>query len=155
MKTTPGVASAQIARALGKVVLQGFYNFSDAPRLNRVYDRGRMRFVRFVTLALALFVFGSVAPAQTSATKKEAAPAKSSAKSTDKKTADKTAPSGGLIDINSAGAAELKTLPGIGDAYSAAIIKNRPYANKTQLKSRNVIPSGTYEKIKDKVIAKQ
>lgn len=71
-------------------------------------------------------------------------------------TADKTAPApAGLTDINSASAAELKALPGIGDAYSAAIIKNRPYANKTQLKSRNVIPAGTYDRIKDKVIAKQ
>ena len=65
------------------------------------------------------------------------------------------APTGALIDLNSASVAELKTLPGIGDAYAAAIVKNRKYANKTQLKSRNVIPAGTYEKIKDKVIAKQ
>ncbi len=60
-----------------------------------------------------------------------------------------------LIDINSASADELKTLPGIGDAYSAAIIKNRKYANKRQLVSRKVIPQATYDKIADKIIAKQ
>ena len=60
-----------------------------------------------------------------------------------------------LVDINHAAIPELKTLPGIADAYANAIAKNRPYANKAQLKSRNVIPPGTYEKIKDKVIAKQ
>jgi competence protein ComEA len=60
-----------------------------------------------------------------------------------------------LIDINSASQDELKSLPGIGDAYSAAIIKNRPYANKSQLVSRKVIPQATYDKISSQVIAKQ
>jgi competence protein ComEA len=41
------------------------------------------------------------------------------------------------------------------DAYSAAIIKNRPYANKRQLVSRKVIPQATYDKIADRVIAEQ
>lgn len=110
-----------------------------------------MKLVRLISLAIVLFAFGSVTHAQTPATKKGATAAQTPAKTADKK----TEPAAGLIDINRATAAELKTLPGIGDAYSAAIVKNRPYANKTQLKSRNVIPSGTYEKIKDKVIAKQ
>lgn len=60
-----------------------------------------------------------------------------------------------LLDINTASAADLKALPGIGDAYSAAIIKNRPYANKRQLVSKKVIPQATYDKIVDKIIATQ
>jgi competence protein ComEA len=64
-------------------------------------------------------------------------------------------PATGQIDINSASADELKSLPGIGEAYSAAIIKNRPYANKRQLVSRKVIPQATYDKISDRIIAKQ
>lgn len=60
-----------------------------------------------------------------------------------------------LVDINSASDAELKAIPGLGDAYVAKIIVNRPYANKTQLKSRKVVPDTLYEKIKDLVIAKQ
>jgi DNA uptake protein ComE-like DNA-binding protein len=59
------------------------------------------------------------------------------------------------LDINSATEAQLKELPGIGDAYSKKIIAGRPYANKTQLVSRNIVPQATYDKISDKIIAKQ
>lgn len=60
-----------------------------------------------------------------------------------------------LVDLNSAVEAELKAIPGIGDAYAAKIIAGRPYANKAQLKSRKIIPANVYETIKDKIIAKQ
>ena len=57
--------------------------------------------------------------------------------------------------MNHASLDELKTLPGIQDAYAAKIMKNRPYANKTQLSSKGVIPAATYKKIKALIIAKQ
>lgn len=60
-----------------------------------------------------------------------------------------------LIDINSASDAQLKSLPGIGDAYAAKIIAGRPYAKKDQLKSKQVIPAATYDKIQDRIIARQ
>ncbi len=63
--------------------------------------------------------------------------------------------SGGLVDINHASAAELRALPGIREAYAAAIVKNRPYKNKAQLLSKQVIPEAAYEKIKNRIIAKQ
>jgi DNA uptake protein ComE-like DNA-binding protein len=60
-----------------------------------------------------------------------------------------------LIDINAATEAQLKNLPGIGDAYAAKIIAGRPYARKNQLKSRNIVPAATYEKIQERIIARQ
>ena len=60
-----------------------------------------------------------------------------------------------LIDINSASKDQLASLPGIGDKYSDKIIAGRPYANKSQLVSKKVLPQGVYNKISGMIIAKQ
>lgn len=59
------------------------------------------------------------------------------------------------MDINTATAKQLATLDGIGDARSAAIVKGRPYAGKDDLVNKKIIPQDVYDKIKDKIIAKQ
>ncbi len=72
-----------------------------------------------------------------------------------KAAAAKTEAAAGLIDINSADAATLKSIPGIGDAYSAKIIAGRPYKGKDEIVRKAGVPQGVYDKIKDKIIAKQ
>ena len=77
------------------------------------------------------------------------------APATESKMAPAAAPKVELLDINSATAEQLDVLPGVGKAYSAAIIKGRPYKGKDDLVNKNIVPQKTYDGIKDKIIAKQ
>ena len=98
---------------------------------------------RILIALFALTLMSGMAVAQDKAAKK---PAKAAAAAT---------PASDLLDINSATKEQLDALPGIGTAYSQKIIAGRPYAKKTDLVSRKIIPLATYNKIKDKIIARQ
>jgi hypothetical protein len=85
---------------------------------------------------------GAAAPSNPSGTSKSQAPTG-------------TQQQGTLIDINSASAQELDTLPGIGAARADAIIANRPYKGKDDLAQRKIVPQNVYDQIKDKIVARQ
>lgn len=104
---------------------------------------------RLITLVFALLLASSVS----FAAEKKVVPAMPAAPAMVKKAT--AAPAMELIDINSATEAELKAIPGIGDAYSKKIIAGRPFSNKSQLLSKKVIPKPVYDKIKDMIIAKK
>ncbi|MEX2159336.1 MAG: ComEA family DNA-binding protein [Dehalococcoidia bacterium] len=61
------------------------------------------------------------------------------------------AASAGVVNINTATAAELDALPGIGEVYSARIVESRdavgPFQTLEDLLTRDLVPRATFEKI--------
>jgi DNA uptake protein ComE-like DNA-binding protein len=58
------------------------------------------------------------------------------------------------IDVNSASADQLKSLPGMTDDVADKIIAGRPYTDKDQLLQQDVVDKEEYAKIRGLIVAK-
>jgi competence protein ComEA len=57
-----------------------------------------------------------------------------------------------LVDINTASRAELRALPGLGDAEVARIIASRPYLTKTALVEKQVLTLAVYDALRSRIV---
>lgn len=60
---------------------------------------------------------------------------------------------GQSLDLNSASANELRTLPGLRGVDVSRIIAGRPYQSRDELLTREIVPQPTWEVIKDQISA--
>lgn len=95
------------------------------------------------------------ADAKAAVSEKKAVAAGAAADTKAKAGTTKAAAKNALIDINTAGEAELKSIPGVGDTYASKIVAGRPYSKKTDLKTRSIVPANVYEQISPLIIAKR
>ena len=101
---------------------------------------------RLALLTASLFLASSLCIAQS-------APAPAPAAKPAQSVAQRIAASKALLDINTATAAQLKALPGMGDEYVRRIIAGRPYTAKNQLTTRGILPSPPTNRSANLIIA--
>jgi competence protein ComEA len=116
----------------------------------------RNRRTETVLIGLVLCLAASLAQAATASSQPMAGPA--GAAQGDKSVTKKDAAAARAVqpvDINSAKKAELKKLPGIGDAEADRIIAGRPYLSKAHLQTHDVISPMQYQALRELVVARQ
>jgi DNA uptake protein ComE-like DNA-binding protein len=88
-------------------------------------------------------------PAAPAATPQSSAPAPASSTTPAAKPAKKPKP----LDLNSASAEQLKSVPGVDDARAEKIVKNRPYPTRAYLVTKGVYSQEEYYTVKDYFVA--
>jgi len=112
--------------------------------------------LRLAAALLALLALPTFAGAQTPAPSTPAprsvpAPAAPSPPVVPRTTPSAPAAAGKRVDINSATAAQLQILPGIGPVRGAAIVAGRPYADLNDLVTKKVLTQGVLDGVKDRI----
>lgn len=93
------------------------------------------KFITTILSPVIALTFGTVVFAAEPVAEKQTEPARQAARTR-------------LLDINTATEAQLMAVLGVKDADAKKIIDARPYYKKNELKTRNIIPADSYEKIK-------
>ena len=109
-----------------------------------------LKFSRMPAALLALTIATPVLAQPTTMPASPNAPKASTGESRSMVAAPKTE----MVDLNTATAAQLKSLPGITDTDANKIIQGRPYTDKSQLLTKKAVSEATYDKIRDHVVAK-
>lgn len=107
---------------------------------------------RLIPSVLMLTFVACAMQPQASAQKPKAATKSATTSATPAAAAQAT---GDPLDINTATLAQLKALPGVGEAYADRIVKGRPYIAKNQLTQKGILPDATYNKIQSQIIARR
>ena len=112
-----------------------------------------LKFSRLPISVLALTIAGPVVAAEPAAM--NATPHSASSATTSPAAAPQAAvaPKAATVDINSAAAGDLKTLPGVSDAQAAKIVQGRPYKDTNELVSKKIMSDAEFAKIRDHVVA--
>ena len=109
------------------------------------------RIAALMTLLLAMPAMAQTPAVRPAPPARTAPPITTPAPAPTAKPATPTTSGMALVDINSADAAALDALPGVGPARAKAIIAGRPWTDKQDLVTRKAVPTNVFADIEGKI----
>lgn len=148
----PGLYEVQDGARVGDVLAMagGYLEDADSSLINqaeRLFDGAQIHVPIVVELTVTEFESEPDLPSSPPLLVNQP-PAGISGSSAPAQTGSSASNSGGLINVNTASAAELETLPGVGASRAAEIIAGRPYATVDDLQKVSGIGVKTVEKLR-------